>query len=77
MQELSLLAGDWVQSYIQAGTGSVAHGVEAAGIQVALPGEVGTVLAVLTEFGRYRPFSDNVLSSSMPFVYDTWLSVLD
>ena len=76
MQELSWLAGQWVQRYIQAGTGSVAHGVEAAGIQVALPGEVGSVLAMLTELGRYEQFPDGILSTSMPFVLDTWLSVL-
>ena len=77
MQDLSSLAGHWVQSYVQAGTGSVAHGVEAAGIQVALPVEVGTVLALLTELGRHKQLPDSILSSSMPFVSDTWLSVLN
>lgn len=76
MQELSWLAGQWVQSYTRAGTGSVAHGVEAAGIQIALPGEVGSVLAMLTELGRYKRLPDSILSASMPFIYDTWLSVL-
>lgn len=65
-----------MQRYIQAGTGSVAHGVEAAGIQVALPGEVGSLLAMLSELGRYKQIPDSMLSDCIPFVYDTWLSVL-
>jgi len=67
----------WVQSYIQAVTGSVAHGIEAAGIQVSLPREVGTVLAFLEEMGRYHLFPDQLLSENIPFVYDMHSSCLD
>lgn len=76
MQNLISLAGKWASNYIQAVTGSVAHGVEAVGIQVALPIEVGGMLAVLNELERYGEIPDRLLSNSLPFVYDTWLSVL-
>lgn len=69
------LAGSWARQYIQAVTGSVAHGVEAAGIQVVLPGEVGSLLAFFAELARSGHFSDHELSSSVPLIYDTWLSV--
>lgn len=77
MQDVLKLAGKWVQSYIGALTGSVALGVEAAGIQVSLPGEVCALLAMLTEMGRFQCCLDALLSQYIPFVYDSWLSVLN
>ena len=71
------MARKWVKSYVQAVTGSVAHGIEAAGIQVSLPREVGIVMAFLEEMGRYNAFPDQLVSKSIPFVYDTWSSCLD
>lgn len=65
-----------MQHYIQAVTGSVAHGVEAAGIQMALPREVGSLLAFLGELAQFGQLSESQLSSSIPLIYDTWLSVL-
>lgn len=77
LQAILGVARRWVQSYVQAVTGSVAHGIEAAGIQVSLPREVGTLLAFLEEMGRYHLFPDQLLSESIPFVFDTWSSCLD
>ena len=58
-------------------TGSVAQGVEAAGIQVKLPGEVGVVLAFFGEMARHGALPERLVSEHVPFVYDAWLSVLD
>ena len=66
-----------MERYVQAVTGSVAHGIEAAGIQVSLPREVGIVMAFLEEMGRFDALPDQLLSKSIPFVYDTWSSCLD
>jgi hypothetical protein len=77
VQAILRLARRWVQSYIQAVTGSVAHGIEAAGIQVTLPREVGTLLAFLEEMGRYMGFPDQLIAKNIPFVYDTWSSCME
>ena len=76
-QAVLRLAGKWVRSYVQAVTGSVAQGIEAAGIQVALPREVGTLLAFLRELGRFGDVPDSLVARHIPFVYDTWLSVFE
>lgn len=77
LQALLQLAGRWVHSYVAAVTGSVAAGVEAAGVRVKLPPDVGALLAFLAELGRYGLVPDQQVSAAVPFVYDTWTSLLD
>ena len=78
MQVILQHAGQWVRAYVQAATGSVAQGIEAAGIEVALPQNVGLLLAFLDELGRYGNLPRSLIVQHVPpFIYDTWLSVLN
>lgn len=54
---------------MQASTGTVAIGIEAAGVQISLPSHVASMLAVLNELCSAGVFSDAAIADTIPFVY--------
>lgn len=54
----------------------MARGVQAAGIDVILPSEVGRLAAVLGELSRWRTIPQHVVRKHVPsLILDLWLSV--
>jgi hypothetical protein len=68
--------GQCVCTYVQAATGPLAQGVQAAGIDVALPPTVGVLVAFAQEAAAFGMLPDAVLERCIPpFIADTWLSM--
>ncbi len=66
-----------IQMYVQTATGAVAQGVQAAGIDVALPSKIGTLVAFVESVAECGGFSESLVHQYVPpFIADTWLSVL-
>ncbi|CAL8464950.1 g4485 [Coccomyxa elongata] len=66
-----------IQMYVQTATGAVAQGVQAAGIDVALPSKIGTLVAFVESVAEYGGMSHSLMHQYVPpFIADTWLSVL-
>jgi hypothetical protein len=66
-----------VRTYVRAATGAVAQGVQAAGIDVALPRNVGILVAVVEDVCAHGGLSQGFVHQYIPpFITDTWLSVL-
>ena len=59
-----------MQSFVSASTNTVAHGMEAAGIQISLPLHVGVVLRLLNKLSSMGVLSEAQISEQLPFVYD-------
>ena len=76
-QALLQCVAQCVHTYVRAATGAVAQGVQAAGIDVALPRQIGLLVALLEGVAEAGGFPQALLEQHMPpFVLDTWLSVL-
>ncbi len=61
-------------TYVQAATGPLAQGVQAAGIDVALPPTVGILLTFAQEAAAFGMVPNAVLEQCIPpFIADTWL----
>ncbi|KAK9917364.1 hypothetical protein WJX75_003552 [Coccomyxa subellipsoidea] len=69
--------GQCIQVYVQTATGAVAQGVQAAGIDVALPRKIGTLVAFVESVSEFGGMSLSLVHQFIPpFISDTWLSVL-
>lgn len=63
--------------YVQTATGAVAQGVQAAGIDVAMPRKIGVLVAFLEDVTEFGGMSQSLVQQHIPpFIADTWLSVL-
>ena len=77
MQVFLECMGQCICTYVHAATGAVAKGVQAAGIDVALPRKIGTMVAFANEISAFGGFAEGLMQQHIPpFVTDTWLSVL-
>ena len=66
-----------VHTYVGAATGAVAQGVQAAGIDIALPRKIGLLIAFVEQVASFGGFSPALLQQHVPpFLADAWLSVL-
>ena len=73
MQVLLQLANQYISAYTQVATSTTALSVQAAGIQIGLPADIGRLLAFLEQTskaaGQSRQFARQILS---PFLLDNW-----
>ena len=66
--------GQCVCTYVQAATGPLAQGVQAAGIDVALPQTVGCLVTFAQDVAGYAAVPEETLQRYIPpFIMDTWL----
>ena len=66
--------GQCVCTYVQAATGPLAQGVQAAGIDVALPQTVGCLVTFAQDIAAFAAVSEETLQQYLPpFIMDTWL----
>lgn len=65
------------RTYVQTATGAVAQGVQAAGIDIALPCKIGTLVAMIQDVSSFGGLPEAMVHDKIPpFIVDTWLSVL-
>ena len=73
MQVLLRTANQYIKAYTQVATSATAHGMQAAGLQVGLPAEIGRLLAFLQQLARAMGNKPEVLRGSLPpFLLDNW-----
>lgn len=66
--------GQCVCTYVQAATGPLAQGVQAAGIDVALPQTVGCLVTFAQDIAAFATIPEETLQQYLPpFIMDTWL----
>ena len=66
--------GQCVCTYVQAATGPLAQGVQAAGIDVALPQTVGCLVTFAQDIAAFASVTEQTLQRYIPpFIMDTWL----
>lgn len=66
--------GQCVCTYTQAATGPLAQGVQAAGIEVALPQTVGCLVTFAQDIAVFGVVPEGGLERYIPpFIMDTWL----
>jgi hypothetical protein len=59
-------------------TSAVARGVQAAGIDVTLPAEVGGLAALVEQLGRQGTISRGMMQQHVPpLILDLWLSLAE
>ena len=74
MQVFLQSIGQCVCTYVQAATGPLAQGVQAAGIDVALPQTVGCLVTFAQAIAAFALVSEETLQQYIPpFIMDTWL----
>lgn len=66
--------GQCICTYVHAATGPLAQGVQAAGIDVALPQTVGCLVTFAQDIASFGNVSEAIVQSHIPpFIADTWL----
>ena len=66
--------GQCICTYLHAATGPLAQGVQAAGIDVALPQTVGCLVTFAQDIASFASVPEETLQSHIPpFIADTWL----
>ena len=73
-QVLLQSVGQCICTYVHAATGPLAQGVQAAGIDVALPQTVGCLVTFAQDIASFGSIPEATLQSLIPsFIADTWL----
>ena len=73
MQVLLHTANQYISAYTQVATSTTALSVQAAGIQIGLPAEIGRLLAFLEQAVRATGKGRQLLSQFLPpFLLDNW-----
>ena len=73
MQVLLHTANQYISAYTQVATSTTALSVQAAGIQIGLPAEIGRLLAFLEQTVHATGKGRQLLSQFLPsFLLDSW-----
>ena len=72
VQVLLHMANQYIHAYTEVATSASAHGMQAAGIQVGLPAEVGRLLAFLQQLARALGKQAVLTKCLPPFLLDNW-----
>lgn len=73
VQVMLQMAKQYINSYTQIATSATAHSMQAAGVQVGLPAEVGRLLAFLQQLAGAMGNKQSLLRQCVPpFLLDNW-----
>ena len=73
LQVLQQTASQYISAYTQVVTSATANSIQAAGIQVGLPAEIGRLLAFLQQTSRAAGQGRGLLKQFLPdFLLDNW-----